>query len=169
MSHRLLVALACLSICGCGSSSPKPVEPANPDPVATFKSIVATGMHRAAEHKPHIDGPFDGQWIKWKTAISEPIIDVKKSDSLLMPYSGSIKVNRISSRSAEFPTKAEAEAATEFDELPVAFYELDYGFAEGHWVLKSVRYKWCNPLTGIYSGWTEQALDGEGVVAFFKP
>src|SRR5438105_2812679 len=114
----ILLGMACGAIAGCGDTSAKAVRTSSSpqkeaDPVALLKEVFADGKKRAEA----------GIW-----SLTRSNLDVKKTDSLVSPYSGVI-------------TFQSSYTSTSTKEDVRHHIKLEYTFQEGRWVQTSAEFK----------------------------
>lgn len=66
--------------------------------------------------------------------------DVRKTDSLVSPYTGTAEFICLLEQSEFYGTKAEAEAASSFEKASGEKCQVVFAYQDGRWVVKSRRY-----------------------------
>ncbi len=133
-----------------GTADPAKSAPnAASDPVVTFKRVIETASVRAKSdtgrlHQlPSTSSALDTTaWLKSKPQIVSTSHDIKKTDSLVSPYMGTVVVKAQDTHTKLYKTKSEAASANDFSPTPSHFfgpqsYRFIYAYQDETWVLKS--------------------------------
>lgn len=107
-----------------------------PDPLASFKEVVAAcEAHINARPAERVRQLSNGEWVRNVSAPAAVSFDVKKTDSLVSPYTAYIKVESME-HSARRKSEEEARTAAVGESTAVhAVYELRYAFQDAKWKL----------------------------------
>jgi hypothetical protein len=113
------------------------------DPVESLKTILASvEKDVAAENLAHItsdSGSEDRGWVKRAIVLSDMKYDVKKTDSLVSPYTAPVSFKLSTIQSEVFATKTAAEKAA-IKPAPSESWlscRADFVFQDNRWVAKS--------------------------------
>jgi hypothetical protein len=151
-------------VLGCGQAPtnvPKVTLP-KPDPLAKFKLKVdalsnAKPSFRLKEFK---GGEFSDEkmeqenladinagrsWRRFKKSITGIAFDVRKTDSLVSPYTAILTFDMCGGSSSRLPlAKAQHDNCDDPDKYPY-HHRLIYAYQDSQWVLKSSKYQWTFP------------------------
>lgn len=130
LRSTLLTLAVCTSIVGCDRKATGERETA--DPSAAFKTLSAAFVTHAKQafdkERAWDEAVFDGSTTKRTLGIyADPEIDVRKTDSLVSPFLGTLKLTVIQLRD-------DGTAPAGVAQMPLL---LTFALQEGKWTLKS--------------------------------
>lgn len=111
--------------------------------VKSFRQTTAEfiASYKTDKREHIIGGPGKG-WHKVKDEPGEYSIDVRRTDSLVTPYTGILQFSLTGYATVDHPTREEAERDTAFvKDLGRVTHEHTYAFQEGQWVIKQRRHR----------------------------
>lgn len=162
----LINVISCSNTNKVDLSEVKTVEKNNTDPVASFKNTISERQSYIS--KKNVVWKVDKGWSRGNTKVTAVNYDVKKTDSLVSPYSA-VVVFDIVTVSAIFSTEAEAKNNQYIngDKNSEPFKSKcreTYSFQEEKWIVKEKEYGFISPYNGEEK-WFTFSETGEGARA----
>ena len=148
MFRLYLVIATSVFVVGCGSKpDAAPIDPLPIDLLKSFKSVFEAVIPRANSVSDEIREVDKSTWLKIRNRYADATYDVKKTDSLVSPFTAKITCTRTHFRTNEYATEAEAKAAMDLDVVDADSHEFNYALREGAWVLMSYSICYSNGRT----------------------
>ncbi|HHV68919.1 MAG TPA: hypothetical protein GXX48_14900 [Ochrobactrum intermedium] len=152
MNTRMLATSLVLSgaLVGCGKEPAKPIE-VKLDPLSSFK-VIAEKCQGAFNASDNLVPGKTGGFVRIEITPGPMSFDVKKTDSLVSPYTAYIDLT-FAEKALAAPTEEAARAWDGVAIVTMQHWRLLYALQDGKWTLQEELYSFAMPSAGI----TEQA------------
>ena len=135
LRHSTLVAFSAFTVCSCSNQA---------DPLKSFQTIASQCVSALASPRaPKIySSPTSGKWNKLVFGPNEVKFDVRKSDSLVSPYTGWISIT-YEDAVLQRDTRQEAEATVVSNSTVSVLgtlqrYHIAYAYQDSKWQLQKI-------------------------------
>jgi hypothetical protein len=149
MSRLLMLLLSALLL----SPGPAVAQSEDQDALATFKAYVNHHLSSYKQNQREKVSKFGGGWANqyFEPDVLSASIDVEKTNSLVSPYTASLKFRMIRHRTALHDKKEDAANDSQFTNQDSWFHEHTYAYQDKQWVPKTRR---CKPERFADANWS---------------